>query len=431
MTLAVLLGCAALLASSGQETEPAYVRRGDEVEARYGELDERLKLFHDSLSSALRANAPDLLPEIEGRAPDRLRPGYQILPAVVPDSKPTDASSLPPSVYSWPWTETMIDRELPKLAGALSRLNGPSSRRELGELVADYKSLRDRARLIDEHIQHNWLWQREITNRRAAFDRATELYELVAERRRILEALRELEALGSRHRLDAIPGLDWSVSAAELARRMREHEHELLSRIRSRERSRGARDYLSVRRAADGAWSVAVPIYTDISDPVFRDAFEKAVEDYWQWRDDDSEFRVDVDLRYIASDDLYRGRDCSTEGDNGCRPPARGDSVVLAEHVALFPGDGGGLTTGADKLHVTGNVIVLGPQDIRPRTMAHEAGHLLGFPDQYVRGYRDLGEDGFAIMEVVPDVSDIMATLRVRSRAAPPLRAARRRRQLS
>ena len=39
---------------------------------------------------------------------------------------------------------------------------------------------------------------------------------------------------------------------------------------------------------------------------------------------------------------------------------------------------------------------------------AHEFGHILGFKDAYFRGYRDLGADGFEVMEVVADVDDIM-----------------------
>jgi hypothetical protein len=41
--------------------------------------------------------------------------------------------------------------------------------------------------------------------------------------------------------------------------------------------------------------------------------------------------------------------------------------------------------------------------------VAHEFGHILGFRDGYVRGYSDLGKNGFQIMEAVSDPSDIMA----------------------
>ncbi len=52
---------------------------------------------------------------------------------------------------------------------------------------------------------------------------------------------------------------------------------------------------------------------------------------------------------------------------------------------------------------------MLGPHAITPQILAHEFGHLLGFRDAYVRGYEDLGEDGFQVLEVSTDAADIMA----------------------
>jgi hypothetical protein len=40
--------------------------------------------------------------------------------------------------------------------------------------------------------------------------------------------------------------------------------------------------------------------------------------------------------------------------------------------------------------------------------LAHEFGHVLGLRDAYFRGYRDLGADGYQVMEVVADPDDIM-----------------------
>jgi len=41
--------------------------------------------------------------------------------------------------------------------------------------------------------------------------------------------------------------------------------------------------------------------------------------------------------------------------------------------------------------------------------LAHEFGHILGFTDRYIRGYKDLAGDGFEVLEVVADPDDIMA----------------------
>jgi len=80
--------------------------------------------------------------------------------------------------------------------------------------------------------------------------------------------------------------------------------------------------------------------------------------------------------------------------------------------VARFPENVAVLTTGAPSLQTVGSrAIVLGPYDISQRTAAHEFGHLLGLPDSYLRGYRDLGLDGFEILELVPDRTDIMSSI--------------------
>jgi len=47
------------------------------------------------------------------------------------------------------------------------------------------------------------------------------------------------------------------------------------------------------------------------------------------------------------------------------------------------------------------------PYDIAPRVLAHEFGHMFGFPDTYRRGYRSLGNDGYAATELA-DGGDIM-----------------------
>ena len=42
-------------------------------------------------------------------------------------------------------------------------------------------------------------------------------------------------------------------------------------------------------------------------------------------------------------------------------------------------------------------------------TAAHEFGHILGFIDGYFRGYRDLGEYGYEVVEIIADPADIMS----------------------
>lgn len=49
------------------------------------------------------------------------------------------------------------------------------------------------------------------------------------------------------------------------------------------------------------------------------------------------------------------------------------------------------------------------PHDIAPNVLAHEFGHIVGIPDGYFRGYRNRGPDGYEVLEVVPDLGDIIS----------------------
>jgi hypothetical protein len=108
---------------------------------------------------------------------------------------------------------------------------------------------------------------------------------------------------------------------------------------------------------------------------------------------------VQLSFTFVSAERLY------TKGEN----PPIASQIKLDRHLALFPSDGAILTTGALTTHVLGRAIVLGPENLSGRLLAHEMGHILGFRDSYVRGYKDLGADGFQIMEVVADAKDIMA----------------------
>ena len=133
---------------------------------------------------------------------------------------------------------------------------------------------------------------------------------------------------------------------------------------------------------------IEVPVYTDIEDQGFVERFRSAVESVWSIRDGDEEFRVALAIHRI---------------------PPGGDGISFADNLARFPTGVAILTTGAMTTHVAeGRCIALGPHEIQPRVLAHEFGHILGFKDAYFRGYRDLGADGFEVMEVVADLDDIM-----------------------
>ncbi|HLQ78619.1 MAG TPA: hypothetical protein VK210_14770, partial [Terriglobia bacterium] len=93
--------------------------------------------------------------------------------------------------------------------------------------------------------------------------------------------------------------------------------------------------------------------------------------------------------------------------------PKRGEHIDMKVHTARFPSDGVILTTGAEMTNaIVKRYLALGPGDISERLLAHEFGHLLGFPDGYIRGYKDLGEKGFEILELTSFFDDIMSAPR-------------------
>ena len=108
------------------------------------------------------------------------------------------------------------------------------------------------------------------------------------------------------------------------------------------------------------------------------------------------DYRVEIEFKNVALD-----------------PPKLGDHLDIRAHAARFPMDGALLTTGAESTHAfVGRYVALGTGALSVRTLAHEFGHILGFRDGYVRGYRDVGNEGFEIMEVTSTFDDIMSSPR-------------------
>jgi hypothetical protein len=146
-----------------------------------------------------------------------------------------------------------------------------------------------------------------------------------------------------------------------------------------------------------------VRLYTDIEDEAFLSAAKAAIEEMWQASEAGVQYAVEIDLHRAPASQLYEAGNI----------PGRGDHLDLQRHAARFPTDGAVLTTGAESTHsFVGRYVALGPGDLSRRTLAHEFGHLLGFRDGYIRGYRDLGDGGFEILELTSSFDDIMTAPR-------------------
>lgn len=380
---------------------PVQAFRGDLTQKRYRIHTKRLYDYYASLLSALKAGAQaDLLSIVE--PPRDVQFGYQILPKILDVESPYEQRSRVVA-YSWPWTDKLIDdaiREIDQSAAALARireLTQTARRHMYGTLAHRYLQFRNQIQNIDAHIQYKRLWQTMVADHRAICDRDTALYSLVLER----EAIRELLswALASRsnktlgeftwfHALQNIPFVE---------NEFRKREMLLARKIDAATAGIDAPEFIRVERRP-GLWIFHVPFHTDIEDHDFLTSLKEKIETVWRLRALENEFRVQVNFTLISAGRLYTHRAI----------PKPGSKIALDRHLALFPRDGAILTTGALTTHVSGRAIILGPQDISGRVLAHEMGHIWGFRDNYVRGYKDLGKDGFQIMEVVAESDDIM-----------------------
>lgn len=382
---ALLVGATVATAAQAPVPEPAYVVRGRQTEIRQRELKDRLDHFHDSLSDHLRRDAPNLLSKLE--VPPPLAYGYQIVPNIVPN--PPSGPPVKPHVvsFSWPLAEALISREM----GSLDRLEleldlASASQRPADArhpayeaIVADYKKALDGRRVIDANIAYNWLWQRQIGNDRPLFDRLNAHLNAEADK---------LARSPAPSPQPEAPMIDIDLPA-----------------------------FVRVDPPAGQLRIVTVRVYTDILDARAVNAFRRAIETHWQVHNGRNEYRVRLTIKTISPEQLYCGPRATAAKGNGkvpaaaCAPPAKGDHIDLTAHVARFPTDGAVLTTGAESLQIVGpRSIVLGPHDEALRTLAHEFGHILGFPDAYLRGYKDVGSDGFEVLELVPDYGDIMSS---------------------
>lgn len=346
---------------------PAYVRAGDRVEGQLRAYKDRLNSFYETLLAVVERDAEELLPRFSFAPPPIALYGYQIVPRLIEQPLGAANERFESRSYSWPITETYIAGEEEKLRrvssilGGIARTPGGASVRNLEVLIREYRELVNNQRTIDQYIQYNRLWQRAIATDRPRFDQMTDIYYILKED---------------------------SGERSEMVRRIL-GEPEVPQFVR-------------VVRPSPSRTVLRIRVYTDIQDDAFLRAARTAIERIWRVKDGNVEYLVELDLRRVSASSLYR------DGP----PPRRGTHLDLRTHAARFPEDGAVLTTGAEATHAfVGRFIALGPAALTANTLAHEFGHVLGFRDGYVRGYRDIGESGYEIMELTSasDFHDIMS----------------------
>ncbi|MGH7854286.1 MAG: hypothetical protein ACREP3_12645 [Candidatus Binatia bacterium] len=398
----------------------AHIERGDRVEKRYEAYSKRLAKHYAALITAVKEHAPELLAHLQPREP--ILHGYQILPRITLDPPAEKHAHTNPVAYSWPWTDRLIDDELWKIARSEAELlraadiTSIERRAILERLAQDYGQQSRRLRNIHAHVQYNRLWQAAIASDRSGYDRETALLRAVVERQRIIERINRVHAgfETSRASLDAPLGI------AELTGSLRKREGLLSRRIDQAMGQVQTAAFVKLENL-DTEWIVHVPLFTDVEDREYVTAVKEIIETTWRLEDGRKSYRVELDVTHISTEALYADKD----------KPSAGQKIEIQRHLKRFPPGAAILTTGARTTHVQDYAIVLGPHPIAPQVLAHEFGHILGFGDRYVRGYKNLGEHGFQVIEVVADHDDIMAAtanglvqpshfLRLLNRRVPP-----------
>jgi hypothetical protein len=373
----------------------AYLDRGDQVENRYEAYSKRLAKHYAALIASVQEHAPDLLTHLQPGEP--ILHGYQILPRILPDAPAEMHDPSKPVAYSWPWTDRLIDNELRKIIRSEAELrraakaNSKEHSDILQRLALDYGLLSRRLWNIHAHVQYNRLWQAAIASDRSGYDRETALLSDVVARYGIIDRLNRL------HARSTLP-LDAPLRIVELTGSLRKREA-LLSRRIDQAMGKMQTPLFVRSENLDGTWIIHVPLLTDIEDREYVRAIKEIIENTWQLKDGQNSFRVEIAVTHVSIDALYAEKD----------KPRTGQKIEIRRHLERFSPGAAILTTGGQSTHVRGYAIVLGPHPITPHLLAHEFGHILGFRDHYVRGYRNLGKQGFLVMEVVADPSDIMA----------------------
>jgi hypothetical protein len=376
----------------------AYLDRGDQVEKRYNAYSKRLAQYYAALTAAVKVHAPDLLANLQPRKP--ILHGYHVLPRIVSEAPAEMRAGAAPVAYSWPWTDRLIDRELRQIIRSELELQRASEtaaidgRAILERLALEYGQQSDRLQNIQAHVQYNRLWQAAIAADPGGYDRRTALFNDVIERQAIIDRLNRLHGglKTSRVHREAPLGI------AELTTGLRKRKTFLTRRIDQALGAVQTPGFVKLENLG-AEWVLRVPLFTDIDSREYVAAVEEIIENTWRLEDGRNHYRVELAITHVSGESLYTDQE----------RPGPGQKIDLSRHLERFPSGAAILTTGARTTHVRGRAIVLGPQAIASQVVAHEFGHILGFRDRYVRAYKNLGKDGFQVMEVVADRDDIMA----------------------
>lgn len=338
-------------------------------------LDGEVARFSQSLAAAhatLLRRAKDGADQssIEKLQPTPPKPrarGYGLLPPIRPDL-PVKSAPISSRRYSLEDVSFNYARDLRDAALLASR----AAAGELERQVADYLWLKSRHDSLQGQVAYHRQWQDAVPKYEAYFQG----------RNRIAAKVDRMQKL----RTDPM-------KAAEAQALHDEIKAELAPFLPNKA--------LRLVVEADGTRRLDVEIVTDVADDDFLTHMREAIVREWSEcaASKRANLRVDVRWRRMMADDWR------------APPPPSGDMIEQDAHLARFPADAVVLTTGAPSTGAMMNrAILLGTDPIRPRELAHEFGHLIGFQDAYLRTYEGNAKDpfGLCIIEWNGLVDDLM-----------------------
>lgn len=337
---------------------------------------ERFSLSLRTAQSALRtraeaANLTELIVRLQKKPPAPRPRGYGVIPPLLPDL-PLDTKPLRNRRYSLEEVTTAFARDVRDAALLASRAETAA---DMAQAVTDYERLQQRLDFLQAQVSYHRHWQRAVPEHRPWFEAQNRKGTRVASLAKLLT--------------DPAQG--------EAAQRMQKQVREEIAPFVP---TAGLR----CRQHESGRPELQVAVITDLHDETMLAMFRGAVEREWTAVAREHGLELTLDLRAIRDDEWVSP------------PPPPGEVVDVTAHLKRFPKDALVLTTGAASMHaMLGRAIVLGGDPVRPRELAHEFGHLLGFQDAYLRTFEGQPSDPFGVVLVewegiLPDLMGASST---------------------
>jgi hypothetical protein len=340
----------------------------------------------DQLAADVETARQDLLVRAESSAPEwterlsltppRSRaPGWGVLPEIGEDGPVASVAPAERRYDLEPISKNFVTAF--RDGRVLARHTARDDAAAMKQAVADYERLRGDLENLRQHLAYHRQWQAAVLESPAFF----------AERNALVREARALAALRAE-------GGDPELVALR--------EAELRDRVAPLTPVEG----LSVVVDEDGGRRLPFRVATDVDDLEFLEAFRRAVTLHWNGSAAARARRVSIDLSFeLVSPGAGGGSDADAERPDLTKPAGRD------AYLARFPAGLPVLTSGAASTHAwQGQALLLGPNPVTPRTLAHEFGHLLGFSDAYLRGWDGDpdGTYGVVLVEWTGLVDDLM-----------------------